>query len=75
MYDEPSFAPHVAALLNPADLLTETEAADLLRVAVQTLRNWRWRGQGPRALKIGLRMVRYRRADIEAFIEGEGRAV
>ena len=74
MYDEPSFAPQVAALLNPADLLTETEAADLLRVAVQTLRNWRWRGQGPRALKIGLRMVRYRRADLEAFIEGEGRA-
>ena len=74
MYDEPSFAPQVAALLNPADLLTETEAADLLRVAVQTLRNWRWRGQGPRALKIGLRMVRYRRADLEAFIEGQGRA-
>jgi predicted DNA-binding transcriptional regulator AlpA len=60
--------------LAPGDLLDEREAAAILGASVQTLRNWRWRGEGPRFRKIGLRMVRYSRADLEAFIEGEGRA-
>lgn len=60
----PSTAP-----LNPADLLDETEASATLSVAVQTLRNWRWKGEGPRYLKIGKRTVRYRRADLDAFVE------
>ena len=64
--------PQPALTLAPGDLLDEREAAAFLRVAVQTLRNWRWRGEGPRFRKIGLRMVRYRRADLEAFIEGQG---
>ena len=70
---------HVAhdAYAAPDDLLTETEAAASLRVAVQTLRNWRWRGTGPRYRKIGQRLVRYARSDLQAFIAGdapEGRA-
>ena len=71
----PSQAPVVpaqssAATSNPADLLDETEAAASLNVAVQTLRNWRWKGgEGLRYVKIGKRTVRYRRADVEAFIE------
>ena len=59
--------------LGPGDLLDERAAAAILGASVQTLRNWRWRGEGPRFRKIGLRMVRYSRADLEAFIEGEGR--
>ena len=71
----PSIPPALrAATLSPGNLLDEREAAAILGASVQTLRNWRWRGQGPRALKIGLRMVRYRRADLEAFVEGKGRA-
>ena len=66
--------PHVAAKLEPGELLDEREAAAILGASVQTLRNWRWRREGPRFRKIGLRMVRYRRADLEAFVEGEGRA-
>ena len=66
--------PQPAPTLAAGDLLDEREAAAILGASVQTLRNWRWRGQGPRALKIGLRMVRYRRADLEAFVEGKGRA-
>jgi predicted DNA-binding transcriptional regulator AlpA len=54
---------------NPADLLDENEAAASLSVAVQTLRNWRWKGEGPRFVKVGARLVRYRRADLAAFIE------
>jgi len=61
--------PPNTAPLNPADLLNEQEVADLLHVAVNTVRNWRWRGEGPRAIKLGKRAVRYRRADVDAFIE------
>jgi len=61
--------PPSTAPLNPADLLNEREVADLLHVAVNTVRNWRWRAEGPRAIKLGKRAVRYRRADVEAFIE------
>lgn len=60
-------APPSAA--NPADLLDENEAAASLSVAVQTLRNWRWKGEGPRFVKIGARLVRYRRCDLAAFVE------
>ena len=62
--------PPSAATLAPDDLVDEREAADILHAKVQTLRNWRWRGEGPRYRKIGARMVRYRRRDLEAFIEG-----
>lgn len=61
----PSTAP-----ITPDDLLTEREVADRLRVSEKTLQNWRWCGEGgPRAIKLGKRAVRYRRADVEAFIE------
>lgn len=69
--------PPSAATLNPADLLDEREVATVLHIAVDTLRNWRWKGEGPRAIKLGKRAVRYRRADVEAFIEAgmTGKAV
>ena len=57
------------ASLQPGDLLKEAETADVLNVAVQTLRNWRWKGIGPRVTHVGLRMVRYSRRDLAAFIE------
>ena len=62
--------PQPAPPLAPGDLLDEREAAAILSASVQTLRNWRWRGEGPRFRKIGLRMVRYSRADLQTFIEG-----
>ena len=61
----------IAAPLNPADLLDEREVAAALNVALNTLRNWRWKGEGPRFVKIGKRAVRYRRSDVYAFIEGD----
>lgn len=60
----PSTAP-----LNPADLLNETEASASLNIAVQTMRNWRWKGEGPIFVKLNKRAVRYRRADLDAFVE------
>jgi hypothetical protein len=56
--------------LSPGDLVDETEAAAILKTAVRTLRNWRALRQGPRYRKIGKRMVRYHRADLAAFIDG-----
>lgn len=52
------------------DLLDEKEAARYLKVAGSTLRNWRATKpkQGPVAVKIGRRAVRYRFSDLEAFI-------
>lgn len=51
-----------------ASLMDEKAVAELLNISLQTLRNWRWKREGPRFTKLG-RLVRYRRADIEAFIE------
>lgn len=57
--------------ISPTDeFLTETEAASFLRVKRQTLSNWRWAHTGPKFFRIGLRMVRYRRTDLVAFVEG-----
>lgn len=60
-----------AAKLAAGNLLTDTEVAELCGCAVQTLRNMRWRGEGPRWVKLGGRMVRYRPDDVQAFIEGK----
>ena len=66
----PNTTPHAPSKLEPGDLLDERETAAILSASVQTLRNWRWRGEGPRFRKIGTRMVRYVRADLLSFIEG-----
>lgn len=50
------------------DLLTENEAARLRRQSVRTLQAERLRGVGCTYVKLG-RSVRYRRADVQAFIE------
>ena len=50
------------------NLKTE-EAAEFLRVKPTTLEQWRWNGKGPRYCKLG-RSVIYRRADLEAFMDG-----
>lgn len=63
-----------AAKLAAGNLLTDSEVAELCGCAVQTLRNMRWRGDGPRFVKLGGRMVRYKPADVQAFIEGQGKA-
>lgn len=47
------------------------EVARLLRISVKTLYNMRARGQGPVAHKLGGRggRIRFRRADVETWIE------
>ncbi len=50
-----------------AELLTITEAADLLRAPVATLRYWRHLGTGPRSFRLGRRVL-YRTDDLHAWI-------
>ncbi len=61
------------ATLGAGDLVNDVEAAAILGISLQTLRNWRWRGEGPRYCKLGKRLVRYRRSDIADFINGTER--
>ena len=49
------------------DLLTITEAADLLRAPVATLRYWRHVGTGPHSFRLGRRVL-YRRDDLHDWI-------
>ncbi len=49
-------------------LVNERKAAECLGLAVQTLRNYRSLGRGPKYVKLG-RAVRYRMEDLESFIE------
>lgn len=55
------------------DLLTEVEAAQLRRQSVRTLQAERVRGGGCPFVKLG-RSVRYRRSDVQQFIEANVKA-
>jgi len=49
-------------------LLTTRQAALILNLRESTLEQWRWNGRGPEYVKLN-RAVRYRLADVEAFVE------
>jgi excisionase family DNA binding protein len=55
---------------DPPELLTITEAADVLRTPVATLRYWRHQGIGPRSFCLGRRVL-YRRDDVHAWIDAK----
>jgi excisionase family DNA binding protein len=52
------------------ELLTITEAAELLRAPVATLRYWRHLGTGPHSFRLGRRVL-YRRDDLQAWVEAQ----
>lgn len=54
--------------ISPSDLLGEKEVAAELGIAPGTLRNWRSLRTGIPYVKLGKRAIRYRRADVDAFI-------
>ena len=49
------------------ELVTEQQAATLLHVSKKALQGWRYRGEGPRFVKVG-RCVRYRHEDLQTFV-------
>lgn len=52
------------------ELLTITEAAELVRAPVATLRYWRHLGTGPRSFRLGRRVL-YRRDDLCRWIDAQ----
>jgi excisionase family DNA binding protein len=61
--------PHHTADHQPG-LLTITEAAELLRAPVATLRYWRHCNAGPRSFRLGRRVL-YRRDELNAWIDAQ----
>jgi predicted DNA-binding transcriptional regulator AlpA len=49
--------------------LTTKQAAKFIGISEAALRVWRADGVGPRYYKAGTKLVRYRRADLERWIE------
>ncbi|MFJ3229763.1 helix-turn-helix transcriptional regulator [Streptomyces sp. NPDC086787] len=62
-----------ATALDPEELLTPIEAARVTKLSVSTLKDKRWKGTGPRYIKLspgrGGR-IRYRRRDVEQWLTG-----
>lgn len=53
-------------------LLTIEQLADRLQVPTGTVRKWRAQGTGPKGIRVG-RFVRYRPADVDAWLDTLGR--
>lgn len=54
------------------NLLTVSDLADYLRVPVNTVYQWNYKGTGPKPFKVG-KYVRYRRADVDRWLADQGR--
>ena len=51
------------------DTFTSKQAAKYLGISEGALRLWRAEGKGPRYFRAGEKLVRYRRSDLDAWIE------
>lgn len=58
----------------PQYLLSTAQAAESIAVSVKTLRNWRSLGLGPRYVRLSPNDVRYRPADVAAWVDAVDRA-
>jgi predicted site-specific integrase-resolvase len=54
---------------NTLQWLTDKEVAAMLSLNVQTLRNWRHKGIGPKYDKPARKVVRYRMDEVQRFME------
>lgn len=52
-----------------SDLLNEREAAQLLSISPATMNRWRCERVGPDFLRVSRRAIRYRRCDLERWLE------
>ncbi len=52
-------------------LISEQDAADFLAHPVKTLQGWRCQGIGPAFVRISGRSIRYRRCDLQEWIESK----
>jgi hypothetical protein len=52
-------------------LLNEHQVAQVLNLSVGTIRRWRLLGRGPRFLKVGGVLVRYRPTDVYGWLDAQ----
>lgn len=50
-------------------ILDEHQCADLLRIKLRTLREWRYQNSGPPFVRITKQCIRYRMKDVEKWME------
>lgn len=62
--------PHTSRAATPRPLATAEELAGHLSVPLGTVYAWRYRSQGPKAIKVG-RHLRYRWAEVEAWLDSQ----
>ena len=48
--------------------LSPRNAAEYLDIPLPTLTDWRQKGVGPAFLRVGRRLIRYTKADLDAFM-------
>ena len=60
-------------LLDRDGLITTAELAAFLSLPVKTLRDWRYTGVGPRALRVG-RHLRYEPVEVRRWLEDDCRS-
>ncbi|MFD8533892.1 helix-turn-helix transcriptional regulator [Streptosporangium canum] len=53
------------------DLLERSVVARRLGVCVRTLERWAKRGIGPRAIRVGPRLVRYDPSEVDAWLSSD----
>jgi excisionase family DNA binding protein len=58
--------------MTPDCAMNTPETAAYIGCKPSTLRNWKLQGKGPQYYKVG-RLVRYRRADLDKWIEAQKR--
>ena len=56
-------------LFSSDEALKEKEAAKYLRLSCRTLQAWRLKDLGPNFIRISLRAVRYRKSDLDKWLE------
>jgi excisionase family DNA binding protein len=54
----------------PPQLLTPREVGELLQVGTETLKRWRYAGDGPAAVRVG-GQYRYRPNDVAAWLDAQ----
>lgn len=52
-------------------LISEIEASRILGIKQRTLQQWRVRGYGPEFVRIGQRLIRYKRSDVNLWVDTE----